>query len=414
MSLNPSLTPEQRALQRDARAFASEVLTRVGPATAGLAAPEARFAATRPMYEQAIRAGFLRRLIPQPFGGGGSGLMDMALVAEEFYAVDVNVSLTLFANLLGLLPLFVGGTPQQLARFLPPFLETRGAPLAALANSEPGGSANFAALPPAQGTRTTARVEGESWIIDGEKQWISSATGWDGRGADLLCVVCRTGDAGHTLIAVPRPERGLRLLHAADTLGHRAHLVPRFKLDGVRVPKDHVIGEVNNARAIVDASFTATAALVGVMGVGLMRAAFEFALRFARTEHRGGAHPILAHQAVGYALADAKTAIEAARQLAWSACRAMDAQTPGGAELALHSKIFGSETAVRVITELMRVVGIDSYDHALPLAGLLQDALALPLFDGGNMGVRRRQLHELMMQADYDPLTASDLDEVCA
>ena len=73
----------------------------------------------------------------------------------------------------------------------------------------------------------------------------------------------------------------------------------------------------------------------------------------------------------------------------------------------MHAKVFGSETAVRVISDLMRVVGIDSYDRTLPLGGLLTDALVLPLFDGGNMGVRRRQLHELMQMPDYDPLAAS-------
>lgn len=407
MTLDFSLTPAQRELQSQARAFARDELSRVPALVETLPTPELRFAATRPIYERAIAAGFLQRLIPQAFGGGGSGLMDMAVVAEEFYAVDVNVSLTLFANLLGLMPLFVAGTDEQRARFLPAFLERRGAPLAALANSEPAGSANFAGPPPG-GTRTRARLDGDTWIVDGEKQWISSATGWDGRGADLLCVVCRTeGPDGLSVLAVPRPDRGLSLVRAVDTVGHRAHLVPHFRLDGVRVPRDHLIGGAGQGRVVVDASFTATAALVGIMGVGLMRAAFAFALEFAKTQSRGGTHPIIEHQAVGYALADAKTALEAAHQLGWRACLAMDAQAPGAAELALHSKIFGSETSVRVITELMRVVGIESYDRAGPLGSLLQDALVLPLFDGGNMGVRRRQLHELLMQADYDPLAAS-------
>ncbi|MNV29101.1 Acyl-CoA dehydrogenase, short-chain specific [compost metagenome] len=130
-------------------------------------------------------------------------------------------------------------------------------------------------------------------------------------------------------------------------------------------------------------------------------------MHFAKTQCRGGALPIIEHQAVGYALADAKTAIEASRYLNWRACHALDTQSPAALELALQAKIYGSETAVRVITDLMRVVGIDSYDHDLPLAGMLQDALVLPLFDGGNMGVRRRQLHELLRSPDYDPLTAS-------
>jgi butyryl-CoA dehydrogenase len=138
-----------------------------------------------------------------------------------------------------------------------------------------------------------------------------------------------------------------------------------------------------------------------------MRAAFDFALHFARTERRGGIHPIVEHQGVGYALAEAKIAIEAVRYLSWRACHAIDMRSPAADELAIAAKIYGSETAVRVIVDLMRVVGIDSYDHKAPLGGLLQDALALPIFDGGNMGVRRRQLHNLLMRSDYDALLAS-------
>ncbi len=412
MPIDFTLTPAQRELQLRARSFARTTLAGVHAATHALATPEARFAATKPVYAAAIEAGFLRRLIPQPFGGEGTGLMDMAVVTEEFHAVDVNVSLTLLATLLGLMPLFIAGAPQQRAAFIEPFLAKSGTPLAALAYSEPGGSANFASPAPGEGVRTTATLSGNEWVLRGAKRWVSGASGWDGRGADLLCVVCRTDRAapaerGISVLAVPRPERGLVSLAALDTLGSRAHLSPEVRFDDIRVPRANIIGAVGGGKAIVDASFTGTAALVGIMGVGLMRAAFDFALNFARTEKRGGVVPIIEHQAVGYALADAKTTIEAARTLGWKACHAMDTEAPGAFELALHSKIFGSEAAVRVITDLMRVVGIDSYDHALPLAGLLQDAVVLPLFDGGNMGVRRRQLHALLMSEGYDSLAAS-------
>lgn len=403
------LTDAQRRLRREAREFAHDVLRTVRPASAHLPTPEARFLATRPMVEAAVAAGWYRRLIPAAYGGEGGGLVDMALVAEEFFAVDVNVPVTLFASLLGLMPLMIAGSPAQRARHFAPFLTGRGAPLAALCNSEPGGSANYAAPPPATGVRTTARRDGDAWVIDGRKQWISSATGWDGRGADLLCVVCRTGQDPSTpgavsVLCVPGPVDGLVVEGHIESMGHRSHLLPRFRLEGLRVPLDHVIGEVGGGVAVVDASFTGTAALVGIMGVGVMRGAFDFALDFARREARGGAAPILGHQAVGYGLADAKTALEAARCLGFAACHALDRRTPGAVELALHAKIFGSETAVRVIYDLMRLVGIDSYDHELPLAGLLQDALAFPLFDGGNIGVRRRQLHELLRDPAYDPL----------
>jgi nitroalkane oxidase len=194
---------------------------------------------------------------------------------------------------------------------------------------------------------------------------------------------------------------------AIDSVGHRAHLQPQFRLIDVQTPADHLIGPRGGGKALAEACFTGTAPIVGFFAVGLMRAAFDSALNFAKAEKRGGAVPIISHQAVGYALADAKMAIEAVRSLSLRAAHAFDTQAPSALELALHAKVFGSETAVRVISDLMRVVGIDSYDRTLPLGGLLADALVLPLFDGGNMGVRRRQLHELMQMPDYDPLAAS-------
>src|SRR5260221_480641 len=299
MPIDFTLTMEQKRLQADARAFARDVLTKVAPATRGLPTPLARFAATRPFYEQAVAADFLRRLIPAPLGGEGTGGLDMAVLAEEFHAVDANVSLTLLGTMLGLFPVLLAGNPEQPARFAAPFVPGQGAPLPSFCSSEPGG------------------------------------------------------------------------------------------------------------RGLVEACFTGTAPIVGMFAVGLMRAAFDAALTFARTERRGGAVPIIEYQAVGYALADAKTAIEAVRTLSWRAAHAVDAHTPGALELALHAKVFGSETAVRIITDLMRVVGVDSYDHDMPLGGLLLDALVLPLFDGGNMGVRRRQLHDLMRAPGYDPLVAA-------
>ncbi len=411
MAIDFSLSPEQRALQRDCRAFAHRHLRDVAATIRHLPTPSERFLATQPVYEEVVRAGFLRRMIPKPYGGEGNGLIDMAILTEEFYAVDANVSLTLLSTLLGLMPVFLGGTPEQLTRLLQPFLEARGTPLAALCNSEPGGSANYGAPAPAAGVRTQARLDGDEWVINGEKKWMNAA-GWDGQGVDLLCVVARTDASAPpshsiSIIAVEKPTAGFELIELLDTLGNRAHPASRFKLNAVRVPQDNLIGQEGHGKDIIDASFTGTAALVGVMGVGLMRAAFEFALEFARTELRGGARPIIEHQAVGYALADAKATLEAARYLGWSACQAMDRQTVGAPELALHSKILGSESAVQVITKLMGVVGIDSYDHELPLAGWLQDALVLPLFDGGNMGVRRRQMHEMMLRSDYDSRAAA-------
>src|SRR5712675_1000411 len=392
MPIDFTLNDNQRRLRREARQFAKDVLSGVSVATRDLPSPIERFVATRPFYERLVAEGFLRKCIPVSVGGDSAGLVDLAILAEEFYAVDPNVSLTMLSTMLGLTP------------------------LAAFALTEPGGSANVGSPSPGEGVRTTARRVGDSWVISGRKQWISAATGWNGEGADLLTVVCRT-DAnveplrGISIIAVPRPDSGLIFEHAFDTLGHRAHLMPRFRLDAVQVPAGNLLGQEGGGLQLAAESFAGSGALVGIFGVALMRAAFQFALSFAKSEKRGGIQQIIQHQAVGYALADAKTTIEAARVLSWHACRALDTAAPGALELAIHAKVFGSEAAVRVITNLMQVVGVESYGHELPLAGLLQDAVALPLFAGGNIGVRRRQLHALMLDPAYDDLAT--LDGVC-
>jgi butyryl-CoA dehydrogenase len=411
MAIDFTLTAQQRELQRACRKFAKEVLADAGKAEL-LATPEERFAATRPTYEAMVAAGYLRKCIPAPAGGDNAGLVDLALLAEEFYSVNPSVTLTMLGTVLGLLPILLGGTPDQCQRLLVPFLKTSGAPLAGFCSSEPGGSANAASPPPGEGVRTTARREGDNWVINGRKKWVSSATGWNREGANVLCVVCRTDpkappNAAISIIVVEGPTTGIVFEHAIDTIGHRAHLVPQFALRNVTTPHNNLLGQEGSGLALAAAAFTGTAALVGIFGVALMRAAFEFALHFARTEKRGGVHAIIEHQAVGYALADAKTTIEAARYLSWRACHALDTQSPAAEELAVEAKIFGSEAAVRVITDLMRVVGIDSYDHEVPFGRLLQDALALPIFDGGNMGIRRRQLHTMLTRSDYDPLAAS-------
>jgi nitroalkane oxidase len=416
MAIDFRLTARQRELQLQSRKFAKEVLSPAIEAET-LPIPEERFAATKPAYEAMIAAGFLRQCIPHSAGGENVGLIDTAIMVEELYAVNASVTLTLIGTVLGLLPLLIGGTKEQRGRLLPPFLKQAGAPLAGFCATEPGGSANAASPPPGEGVRTAARLSGDRWIIEGRKSWVSSATGWDRKGADVLSILCRTDpdappERSISVILVERPAPGLIFERAIEAVGHRAHLLPQFRFEGVSVPSGNVLGSVGGGLALTAACFTGAAALVGIFALALMRAAFGFTLAFARNERRGGIHPIIEHQAVGYALADAKTAIEATRYLCWRACRAVDLQSPRAEELAIEAKVFGSETAVRVLTDLMRVVGIESYDHALPLGRLLQDALALPLFGGGNIGVRRRRLHAILQRPEYDPLAAYSEVEV--
>src|SRR3979411_1545101 len=138
MAIDFTLTPQQRELQLESRRVAAGGLAGAVAAEL-LPTAEERFLATRPVYEAMVVAGFLRKCIPQPAGGDNAGLLDMAILAEEFYSVNASVTLTMLGTVLGLLPILLGGTPDQCTPLLEPFLKTSGAPLAGLCSSEPGG-----------------------------------------------------------------------------------------------------------------------------------------------------------------------------------------------------------------------------------------------------------------------------------
>jgi len=176
MAIDFTLTSQQRELQLKSRRFAADVLAEARAAEL-LPTAEERFLATRPVYEAMVAGGFLRKCIPQPAGGENAGLIDVAIMAEEFYSVNASVTLTMLGTVLGLLPILLGGTPEQSSRLLAPFLRKSGVPLAGFCSSEPGGSANAASPPPGEGVRTVAKLNGDRWVINGRKKWVSSATG---------------------------------------------------------------------------------------------------------------------------------------------------------------------------------------------------------------------------------------------
>ena len=234
MAIEFTLDPDQRRLRAAAREIAHDVLADVSARTAGLASPEERFAATRPAYQQLVEAGYLRKILPESAGGELRSTLDLALIAEELTAVDASVALTLFAVTLGLAPVVHAGTAAQQRAYLARFLTPAGAPLAAFALSEPGGSANFDAPPPAEGVRTTAVRDAGDWVITGAKKWVSNSAGWDGTGPDLMSRrgPDRSGRGReHGPVGAPHSRAG----HRADRHRHAGH----DRLPGALDADDH-------------------------------------------------------------------------------------------------------------------------------------------------------------------------------
>lgn len=410
MTVSFRLSPEQEQLKLGARRFAEENLRPLAAEVRTEPDPYTRALLARPVHEKAVGAGFLKGLIPAPFGGAAGGGVEAGILLEEWACHSPDFVISMAGPLIALAPVYEAGTPEQIRRFVAPFLTDHGAPVAAMAFSEPDGTANFAAPPPAEGLRTTAVPDGDSWVINGRKAWASHLPGWDGDGPDVMTIVCRS-PGGVSLIVAERAHLAghIEVEEHYDLVGHRGCLTSRIRLRDVRVPRSNLLGVEGQGAGLTYNAFYASGASIGIFAVAAMRQAFDVAYRYALTEKRGGAVPIIEHQSVADVLADAKSRIEAVRLLSWRALDAVIAQDPAGPELALHAKIFGSETGVEVINRLMGVVGVRAYDGNFPLAARLADALAYPIIEGSNIGIRRRQLQELFRTPGYDPLSASGM-----
>jgi nitroalkane oxidase len=410
MAVSFLLSPEQEQLKAAARGFAEEHLRDLAAAVRAESDPLTRAMLARPVFEKAVGQGFLKGLIPAPFGGAAAGGVEAAIFIEEWALHSPDFTISMAGPLIALAPVYEAGTPDQVRRFVAPFLADAGAPLAAMAYSEPEGSANFDAEPPAAGTRTVAVPDGAHYVVNGRKAWASHLSGWDGDGPDLMTIVCRA-PGGVSLIVAEREHLAghLEVEEHYDLPGLRGCLTSRVRLHDVRVPRANLLGAEGQGVALTRNAFFPSGASIGIFAVAAMRGAFEIAHRFATTETRGGAVPIIDHQAVADVLADAKGKIEAVRLLTWRALDAVMAQHPSAPELALHAKVLGSETGVDVLNALVKLVGVSAYDTRSPIVEYLHEALAYPLIEGSNIGVRRRQLQELLRTPGYDPLAASGM-----
>ncbi|MGH8973417.1 MAG: acyl-CoA dehydrogenase family protein, partial [Acidimicrobiia bacterium] len=336
------------------------------------------------------KAGFTKSFIPAEDGGLGFGMLQFAIAAEELARIDVNVPTTLLASGLGLQPIIQFGTPEQRRRFLQPFVDDLdGSLLASFAFTDVGGGANYDSEDPPAGIQTVARRDGDRLIVNGEKHYTTNGTGWDGSGAHLFTVVCRTdptkpASESLAVVAVPGHSPGVEVVQVYDKLGQRGVVTPRVHFRDVEVPADHLIGRPGQGKEIISRAFSWTAGIIGAACVGVMRAAFDYAYDFCLRERRLGAVPVIDHQNVGYMLADARMRIEAARYLAWKACHYFDSTGGQGEEVAIMAKVHCSELCVQTIYDLMRVVGVESYTPHTPLERLLRDALVFP-------PLRRRQ-----------------------
>jgi alkylation response protein AidB-like acyl-CoA dehydrogenase len=323
------------------------------------------------------RSGLLALPYPERFGGGGQPYQTYLQVIEELAAAWLTVGLGVSVHTLTCYALATAGTPEQQERWLPQMLG--GEQLGAYCLSEPASGSDAAAV------RTSAAADGDDYVIDGVKAWISHA----GQ-ADFYTVFARTsGDPDG-----PERARGISCLHVpADTpgvsaappehkMGMRSSVTAQMIFDGARVPAGHLVGEEGKGFATALAALDAGRLGIAACATGVAQAALDVAVGWA-TQRRQFGRPVADFQGLSFLLADMATAVTAARSLYLSGARRKDAGLAYGPQAAM-AKLFASDAAMRVTTDAVQVLGGYGYVEDFPAARLMREAKVLQIVEGTN------------------------------
>ncbi|MCI4349383.1 MAG: acyl-CoA dehydrogenase family protein [Thermoplasmata archaeon] len=362
-----SLSEEDRSLQDLARKFAK---TEMAPHAAECDRT-GRF--PEEIYRKGWELGLMNLNVPTEFGGSGLGLLQQCLIVEELAHACGGMTTSIIANCLALEPLLLGGSREQKGRVLPPFCKEYH--LAAFALTEPGTGSDAGAL------QTRARKEGDGYILDGEKCFISN-----GPVAELYTVFATLDPAlkhkGITAFLVPRSSPGVHAAKGEEKLGHRASSTGSIRFDGVRVPASDRIGAEGEGFSLAMRTLDQTRTPIGALANGIAQAALDHAAAYSLKRKTFG-KPIGEHQAIQLKLANMAQDLHAARLLVWHAAWTIDRGASGTLESSI-AKCFASDAAMRITDEAIQIFGGYGYMKDYPVEKLLRDAKLTQIYEGAN------------------------------
>ncbi len=356
-----TLTDEQRDLQALAHDFAANELRPI--------AAECDRSDTFPLelLAKAAALGLTSYAIPQEFGGGGVSAVTAALIAEELSWGCAGLAATINATMFLVRPLLRFGTEEQQRRYLPRLASAEGC-LAAIAFTEPHAGSDV------QGISATAIRDGDSFVLSGEKCYITNG------GIAEATIVFAKLDGAITAFLLERDDPGVSAGRKETKLGLRASYTGSVLLDEARISTDRLLGEEGQGFAIAMDFFEASRPLVAASAVGVARAAFEYAADYAREREAFG-KPLVSKQGVSFKLADMAMEIEAARLLVWRACAAVDAGEDAGL-LGSYAKAYAGDAAMRATTEAVQVLGGAGIMDDHPVEKWFRDAKVMQIVEG--------------------------------
>ena len=310
--------------------------------------------------------------VPTEWDGAGLDYLSLSLILEEIAAGDGATSTIVSVNNCPVCSILVAwANDAQKQRWLRPL--ARGEMLGAFCLTEPHVGSQ------ADGLKTTAVRDGDHYVLNGVKQFITS-----GKHGDVAIVMAVTdkaaGKKGISAFIVPTGTPGYIVARLEDKMGQHASDTAQIQFDGCRVPVDHRIGDEGQGLKIALSGLEGGRIGIGSQAVGMARAAFEAALRYSKERVAFG-KPIFEHQALQFRLADMATQIEAARQLIHHAARLKDAGLPCLKEAAM-GKLFASEMAERVCSEALQVHGGYGYVSDFPVERICRDVRVCQIYEG--------------------------------
>jgi alkylation response protein AidB-like acyl-CoA dehydrogenase len=310
--------------------------------------------------------------VPEELGGAGLDYVSLAVVLEEIAAGDGGTSTAISVTNCPVNAILMRyGSPAQQRRWLAPLAQ--GELLGAFCLTEPHVGSDASAL------RTTARREGDHYVLDGVKQFITS--GKNGQVAIVIAVTDKAaGKKGMSAFLVPTDTPGWHVERLEEKVGQHSSDTAQIRLEGCRVPAEHRIGEEGEGYRIALSALEGGRIGIAAQSIGMARSAFEVALAYAKDRESFG-QPIFNHQAVGFRLADCAMELEAARQLTWHAAALRDAGRPCLKEAAM-AKLYASEMAERVCSAAIQTLGGYGYVADFPVERIWRDVRVCQIYEG--------------------------------
>ncbi|MGA2090114.1 MAG: acyl-CoA dehydrogenase family protein [Endomicrobiales bacterium] len=326
-----------------------------------------------PIVKELAAADLCGTYIPQEFGGFGGGIFSLVLVTEELCKVDGGIALALAATALGTFPIMIAGNDEQKKKYLPDIAS--GKKLAAFGLTEPEAGSD------ATGLRTTAVKDGDYYILNGTKCFITNAGD-----AETYTVFAKTnpgrGARGISCFIIEKGTPGFEFGKKEKKMGIRASSTRELIFNNCKVPKENLLGKEGHGLLIAQATLDCSRPGVAAQALGIASGALEEAVAYAKTRVQFG-QTIASFQGIQHMLADMATEVEAARCLVYQTARMMDAH-PGKrtTKESAMAKLFASETAMKVTTNAVQIFGGYGYMREYPVEKMMRDAKITTLYEG--------------------------------